>query len=250
MKKIALVTGSARGIGLGIVRALKEDYFLVMSATRDEYEIPEDLKDCAIYLRCNIAYEEERKAIFEEIEKRFGRLDLLVNNAGVAPLVRQDILEATEESFDRVIGINMKGTYFMCQHGANFMIECLKKGLEDYSPRIVNISSMSAWTSSTARGEYCVSKAGISMTTMLFADRLAEYGIPVFEVQPGIIATDMTSGVMEKYQKLIDGGLTPIKRFGYPEDIGNAVRVLASGAMDFCTGQVIHEDGGFHLRRL
>lgn len=250
MQKIAFVTGSARGIGLGIARALKDQYTLVLSATRDTFEIPEDLQEHAVYIRCNIADDRDRRRAFEEIEARFGRLDLMVNNAGVAPLVRQDVLEATEESFDRVLGINLKGTYFMCQHAANYMIACQKKGLEDYQPRIINISSMSAWTSSTARGEYCVSKAGISMATMLFADRLAEYGIPVFEVQPGIIATDMTSGVMEKYQKLIDGGLTPIKRFGYPSDIGSAVSALASGAFDFCTGQVIHEDGGFHLRRL
>lgn len=249
-KKVALVTGSARGIGQGIARELAGEYQLIISATRDEVEIPEDLKESSIYIRCNIADPADRTRIFEEIEARYGRLDLLVNNAGVAPLVREDILQATEESFDRVLGINLKGTYFMCQKGANYMLQCKAKGLEDYQPRIVNISSMSSFTSSTARGEYCISKAGISMVTKLFADRLAEYDIPVFEVQPGIIATDMTAGVMEKYQKLIDGGLTPTKRMGYPADIGRAVAALASGAFDFCTGQVIHADGGFHLRRL
>ncbi|MBQ7915682.1 MAG: 3-ketoacyl-ACP reductase [Firmicutes bacterium] len=249
-KKVALVTGSARGIGQGIARELAGEYQLIISATRDEVEIPEDLKDNAVYIRCNIAESAERERIFKEIDARFGRLDLLVNNAGVAPLVREDILQATEESFDRVLGINLKGTYFMCQHGANYMLQCKEKGLEDYNPRIVNISSMSSFTSSTARGEYCISKAGISMVTKLFADRLAEYDIPVFEVQPGIIDTDITAGVMDKYQKLIDGGLTPTKRFGYPADIGRAVAALASGAFDFCTGQVIHADGGFHLRRL
>lgn len=250
MQKVALITGSARGIGLGIARALKGKYTLVLSATRENVEIPEDLAADAIYIKCNIADPADRKAIFEQIEARFGRLDLLVNNAGVAPLVRADILEATEESFDRVLGINLKGTYFMCQLGANYMIDCQKKGLENYQPRIVNISSMSSFTSSTARGEYCISKAGISMVTKLFADRLAEFGIPVFEVQPGIIETDMTAGVHEKYERLIAGGITPIKRFGLPSDIGNAVAALASGAFDFCTGQVIHEDGGFHLQRL
>lgn len=250
MSKIALVTGSARGIGLGIARALSRNYFVVLSATREDVEVPEDLKGKAVYIKCNIAEAADRRHIFDEIESRFGRLDVLVNNAGVAPLVRADILEATEESFDRVLGINLKGTYFMCQLGANAMIGYLKKGLEDYSPRIINISSMSSFTSSTARGEYCISKAGISMVTKLFADRLAEFGIPVFEIQPGIIETDMTAGVHAKYEKLIAEGVTPIRRFGTPADIGNAAAALASGAFDFCTGQVIHEDGGFHLQRL
>lgn len=248
--KIALVTGSARGIGLGVARVLAKDYFVVLSATRDTYEIPEDLQGRAVYHRCLIQNAEDRATIFQWIQERFGRLDLLVNNAGVAPLVRKDILKSTEESFDRVVGINTKGTYFMCQQGANLMIQCQQEGLDDYHPRIVNVSSMSSFTSSVARGEYCISKAGISMVTKLFADRLAEYGIPVFEVQPGIIATDMTFGVMDKYEKMIGEGLTPIRRFGYPEDIGKAVGALASGAFDFCTGQVIHADGGFHIQRL
>lgn len=249
-EKIALVTGSARGIGLGIARALAGEYRIVLSATRDEAEIAEDLSGRADYIRCNIADQNDRMQIFAEIDRCYGRLDLLVNNAGVAPLTREDILQASEESFDRVLGINLKGTYFMCQNGANYMISCLQKELAEYAPRIINISSMSSFTSSTARGEYCVSKAGISMTTLLFADRLAEYNIPVFEVQPGIIATDMTAGVMDKYEKMIQDGLTPTRRFGYPEDIGKAVRALASGAFDFCTGQAVHADGGFHIRRL
>lgn len=248
-KPIALITGSARGIGRGIAEALTEKYHVVLSATRETVDIPSTL-DGADYIRCDISVSEDRKHIFEEIDRRYGRLDLLVNNAGVAPLQRLDILDATEESFDRVLGINLKGTYFMCQLGARFMIECLGRGLTDYSPRLINISSMSSFTSSTSRGEYCISKAGISMVTKLFADRLAEYGIPVFEVQPGIIATDMTAGVREKYDKLIAEGLTPIKRIGTPEDIGKAVAALASGAFDFCTGTVIHDDGGFHIQRL
>ena len=248
--KIALVTGSARGIGLGIAKELAKEYFVILSATRDEYEIPKELKEKSVYHRCRIQEGEDRAEIFRFVKERYGRLDLLVNNAGVAPLVREDILKSTEESFDRVVGINLKGTYFMCQQGANLMIACKEEGIPDYSPRIVNLSSMSSFTSSTARGEYCVSKAGISMVTKLFADRLAAFGIPVFEVQPGIIATDMTAGVMEKYEKMIEEGLTPIKRFGYPEDMGKAVAALASGAFDFCTGQVIHADGGFHIQRL
>lgn len=249
--KIALVTGSARGIGQGIARALKGQFRVILSATREpeNVEIPADLAGCD-YIRCNIASSADRKHVFEWIEEKYGRLDLLVNNAGVAPLVREDILKATEESFDRVLGINLRGTYFMCQHGANYMLACKEKAFEDYEPRIVNISSMSSYTSSTARGEYCISKAGISMVTKLFADRLAEYGISVFEVQPGIIATDMTAVVREKYDRLIADGLTPIRRIGLPEDIGKAVAALASGAFDFCTGTVIHADGGFHIQRL
>ena len=173
-----------------------------------------------------------------------------MNNAGVACEVRLDVLETTEESFDRVVGINTKGTFFMCQIFANLMIGYQGRGLVDYTPRIVNISSVSSYTSSTSRGEYCISKAGISMTTLLFADRLAEYGIPVFEVRPGIIKTPMTDVVSEKYDKLIDEGLTPIKRWGTPEDVAKCVLAASSGLLDFGTGTVLNADGGFHIRRL
>jgi len=173
-----------------------------------------------------------------------------VNNAGVAPRVRLDILETTEESFDFLINVNLRGTFFMCQAAANLMRGYQARGVEDYTPRIVNIASMSSYTSSTNRGEYCISKAGISMVTQLFADKLAEDGIPVFEVRPGIIQTDMTATVTEKYQKLIDGGVTPIRRFGQPEDVANCVMAAVSGRLDFATGQVLNADGGFHIRRL
>lgn len=254
-KKIALVTGSRRGIGLGIARKLgQEGYFVVLSATAAQddavvAELTQEGIDCT-YIPCNIAHADERARIFEEIRARYGRLDVMVNNAGVAPNVRLDLLETTEESFDRLMGINLKGTFFMCQLAANTMIRMQQQGLEDYTPRIVNISSMSAYTSSVNRGEYCISKAGISMTTQLFADRLAEYGIPVFEVRPGIIQTDMTAGVSEKYQKLIEGGVTPIRRFGQPADVANCVAAAVSGLLDFATGQVLNADGGFHIRRL
>ena len=174
---------------------------------------------------------------------------MLVNNAGVAPSKRMDLLDATEESFDRVMGINLKGPYFLTQKVANWMIE-QKKTHPDRACRIVSTGSISAYTSSPARGEYCVSKAGISMMTKLYSDRLAEYGIGVFEISPGIIATDMTSVVKDKYDKLIAEGLTPIKRWGLPEDIAKAVGAIAEGRLDFSTGQVINVDGGFHLRRL
>ena len=179
----------------------------------------------------------------------YGRLDVLVNNAGVAPLVRRDLLEMEEESFDRVLGINLKGTMFMCQLAANAMIEG-RKTLTDYSPRIVNIGSMSAYTSSTSRGEYCISKAGVGMVTKLFADRLASEGIPVFEVRPGIIDTDMTSVVHEKYERMIEGGLLPVQRFGKPADVARMVLACCSGLLDYSAGQVLDADGGFALRRL
>ena len=203
-----------------------------------------------VYCKCDISKEQDRKALADFAIEKYGRIDLLVNNAGVACKVRLDVLETTEESFDRVVGINTKGTFFMCQTFANAMIECQKKGLEDYTPRIVNIASNSSYTSSTSRGEYCISKAGVSMTTLLFADKLAEYGIPVFEVRPGIIKTPMTDVVSAKYDKLIAEGITPIKRWGTPEDVANCVIAAASGLLDFGTGTVLNADGGFHIRRL
>jgi NAD(P)-dependent dehydrogenase (short-subunit alcohol dehydrogenase family) len=174
---------------------------------------------------------------------------MLVNNAGIAPPKRVDILEATEQSFDRVMEVNLKGPYFLTQLAANWMVR-QKTDHPERSFRIVNISSISAYTSSTSRGEYCLSKAGVAMMTKLYADRLAEYGIGVFEIRPGIIATDMTSPVKEKYDKLISDGLTPIKRWGQPEDVAKAIRAIAQGLFDFSTGQVLDVDGGFHLRRL
>ena len=202
------------------------------------------------YLACDISSNRDRQEVFRKIIAREGRLDVLVNNAGVAPLVRQDLLETTAESFERVLNINLFGTFFMCQEAARHMV-VLKQTLNgDYAPRIINISSISAYTSSTNRPEYCISKAGISMITTLFADRLAEDGIRVFEIRPGIIATDMTEGVHEKYAKLIDDGILPIRKFGEPEDVANAVLAACSGLLDYTTGQVINADGGFHIRRM
>ena len=247
--KVAIVTGSTRGIGRGIAEALsREGYQVVYSGTRAEPNV--ELPEGAVYIGCNIAESSQRAAVFDDVMRRFGRLDVLVNNAGMAPRVRRDILETTEESFDEVLGVNLKGTFFMCQAAANIMLELKNKGLEDYRPRIINIGSMSAYTSSTSRGEYCVSKAGVGMVTLLFADRLAEAGIPVFEIRPGIIDTDMTKIVHEKYENLISGGLTPIKRFGQPKDVANMVVACCSGLLDFTTGQTLDADGGFHIRRL
>lgn len=244
MSKIAIVTGAYQGIGKGIADGLKAaGYTVICSDVHAEME-------GEIYCKCDISKAADREALRDFALEKYGRIDLLVNNAGVACKVRLDVLETTEESFDRVVGINTKGTFFMCQTFANAMIECQGKGLLDYSPRIVNIASNSSYTSSTSRGEYCISKAGVSMTTLLFADKLAEYNIPVFEVRPGIIKTPMTDVVSAKYDKLIEDGITPIKRWGTPEDVANCVIAAASGLLDFGTGTVLNADGGFHIRRL
>ncbi len=247
--KTALVTGAAQGIGKGIADMLAENgYQVIYSDVFDEMR--ETLPENGEYLQLNITSEKDRTAVIDYIEKKYGRLDLLVNNAGVACKVRLDILETTEESFDRVVGINTKGTFFMCQAFSNYMIACLEKGLPDYQPRIVNIASNSSYTSSVSRGEYCVSKAGVSMITHLFADRLGEYNIPVIEVRPGIIKTPMTEVVTAKYDKLIADGITPTKRWGTPEDIAKCVLAVGMGLLDFSTGTAINADGGFHIRRL
>ncbi|MFD1671312.1 3-ketoacyl-ACP reductase [Agrilactobacillus yilanensis] len=255
MKKIAVVTGARRGIGLGISKELlKKGYYVVMVARSEEaddakaemFKINQDF----CYIPCDISSNKDREKFFETIVNSFERIDLLVNDAGVAPKVRLDILETTEESYDYVMDTNARSTFFMCQSCSKLMIQMLQKNLEDFQPRIINISSMSAYTSSVNRGEYCISKAAISMTTKLFADRLSEYNIPVFEIRPGIIETDMTSKVHEKYEDLIKNGLTPTKRFGQPEDVAKCVIAMASGLFDFSTGQVVNADGGFHIRRL
>lgn len=255
-EKVAVVTGSCRGIGLAIIRKLAAEGFrVVVSDIVPEQEAQSVLDGIiglggdATYIRCDISRPQDRRGLIGGIIERCGRLDLVVNNAGVAPLVRMDILETTPESFERLMRINLEGTFFMCQEAANAMLR-LKETLKDYTPRIVNISSISSYTASTNRGEYCVSKAGISMVTQLFADKLAEHGIFVFEARPGIIMTDMTIPVKEKYQAMIKDGVTPIRRFGQPEDVANCVAAAASGLLDFATGQVLNADGGFHIRRL
>jgi 3-oxoacyl-[acyl-carrier protein] reductase len=262
-RPVAIITGGSRGIGRGIAIELAKLAFDMVIAHFDfdasgkpgEHKAIETQKElqalgakCEI-IRADVSNPKDRAEIVALAKSKFGRCNLLVNNAGVAPSKRMDLLEATEESFDRVMSINLKGPYFLTQLVANWMIE-QKKTNPDAGFRIVNTSSISSYTSSPARGEYCMSKAGISMMTKLYADRLAEFGIGVFEVSPGIIATDMTTVVKEKYDKLIAEGLTPIKRWGQPEDVGKAVAAIAEGRLDFSTGQVINVDGGFHLRRL
>ena len=245
MKKVALITGVASGIGRASAEILlKNGYAVVGLSRRPEMENP--LEGDFLYVSGDVSSTEDRVRFVQTAKERYGRIDVLVNVAGVAPKVRADLLTMTEESYDYVMNINTKGTMFLTQLAANEMI----KNEGDQKGSIVNISSLSAYTSSTNRGEYCISKAGVSMITKLFADRLAEYGIMVNEVRPGIIATDMTSKVQEKYDNLIEGGLLPIKRWGKPEDIASAVYTLCSGALPYMTGQSLDVDGGFHIRRL
>ena len=256
MKKIAIVTGSRRGIGLATVKKLMSDgYTAVLCDVVEKEEVKDLLAELnrhgeADYFRCDISVPEDREALMDAVVEKYGRIDALVNNAGVACKQRLDILETTVESVERLLRINLEGTFFMCQAGAKRMIAMKKAGLPDYNPHIVNIASMSSYTSSVSRGEYCMSKAGISMVTKLFADRLAEENISVFEVRPGIIMTDMTAVVKEKYEKLIAEGVTPIRRFGQPEDVANCVSAACSGLLDFGTGSVLNAVGGFHIQRL
>jgi NAD(P)-dependent dehydrogenase (short-subunit alcohol dehydrogenase family) len=253
-RPVAIVTGASRGIGRGIALELASlGYDLVVNRVQDQE--PDVIKEAgALDVRCafapgNIGDADARRRIVAIARETFGRCDMLVNNAGAAPLKRLDILEGTEESFDRVIGINLKGPYFLTQLVANWMIE-QRKERPDRPLRIVNVGSISAYTSSPSRGEYCVSKAGIAMMTKLYADRLSEYDIGVFEISPGIIETDMTSAVKGKYDKLIGEGLTPTRRWGTPADVARVVGAVAEGKLDFSTGSVINVDGGFHLHRL
>ena len=232
--KTALVTGGTRGIGRGIAEKLRDDGWNVIVSCRTPREIP-GIK-CVV---ADNAVAEDRARLLEEC----GEIDLLVNNAGVAPKVRADLLDMSEESMSELMQINLYGPFFLTQQAAKGMI-ARGRGM------IINISSMSAYTVSLNRGEYCISKAGISMMTQLYAARLAEYGIPVYEIRPGIIRTDMTSGVTEKSDRLIDGGLLPMSRWGTPEDIADAVSVLTEGRLRYSTGEVINVDGGFHIQRL
>lgn len=249
--KTALVTGAAGGIGFACVKMLCEAGFRVYGMdVQDEARVKERYDTCseARYIRADLTDDASRRATVDRVIREEGHLDVLLNAAGVAPTVRTDILEMTEESYDRVMNINTKSMMFITQYAANQMIQ--NESVDGIRGYIVNISSMSAYTSSVSRGEYCISKAGVSMITTLFADRLAEYGIMVNEIRPGIIATPMTSGVKGKYDALIDGGLLPVARWGQPEDIAAAVLALVSGAFRYTTGQSIDVDGGFHIRRL
>lgn len=256
MKYVALITGGSRGIGLGIAHALvKEGYRVAINGVRPIQKVVETLNDLkadggeVVYCQGDIGNPDERKKIVEEIKNQWGNLHVLVNNAGIAPKERKDILEADEKSYDRLMNVNLKGPYFLTQQVANWMIkQKIKNPKNPFT--IINISSVSATTASVNRGDYCISKAGISMATKLWAARLGEFDIPVYEVQPGVIRTDMTKGVIEKYDKLIAEGLTIQKRWGNPEDLGKTVVALASGMIPYATGQVIKTDGGMTIQTL
>lgn len=254
--RVALVTGGSRGIGLGIAEALAaEGLNLVVNGVRDESAASQTLDKLrriggqVVYARGDVSDADDRRAILDTVRQSFGRLDVLINNAGVAPRERADILEAGETSFDRLISINLKGPYFLTQAAANWMIE-QRKADERFSGTIVNVSSVSATVASVNRGDYCISKAGIAMATMLWAARLAEHDIDVFELRPGVIETDMTAGVKAKYDKLISEGLTLQRRWGRPEDIGKVAAALVRGDMPYATGQVINIDGGMTIQTL
>lgn len=255
MKKAAIVTGGSRGIGFAIARRLGRDgYGIAIMARNGKDNCQENMDLLAregietIYIQGSICSREDRERLIDECISRFGGIHVLVNNAGIAPAVRSDLLEMTEESFDRVIGVNTKGTMFMTQAVARQMIKQPLEGKKRGT--IVNISSCSASVSSTARGEYCISKAGVSMLTKLYADRLAGEGILVHEIRPGVIETDMTAAVKEKYDRMFERGDFPIARWGNPDDIAGVVAAFCSDDFLYTTGNYIDVDGGFHIQRL
>ena len=264
--RVALVTGGTRGIGLGCAESLaREGWDLAVCGLRSEGEARPSLEKLAAtgaavtYVQADIGEDDTAERLLSAIRARFGRLDALVNNAGVAPKERADILEASRESFDRLIRTNLRGPWFLTQAAARWMREQKKKDPRTGDPEardqqagggIVFITSISAEVASVNRGEYCISKAGLSMASLLWATRLSDDGIPVYEVRPGIIRTDMTAGVTARYDALIEQGLTLQKRWGTPEDVGRAVAMLLRGDLPYSTGQVITVDGGLTVRRL
>lgn len=255
-RPVALVTGAGRGIGRAAALALAERGWNIVVNFRSNAEAAaqalheiEALGAGGFLAPADIGSPGERERLLTSVRSTYGRLDLLVNNAGMAPRKRTDLLDMTLESYQEVMATNLEGPFFLTQAAAHWMIEEVQAGLEP-RPKIINMGSISAYTSSLGRGEYCVAKAGMAMMTALFADRLAEWGINVYEIRPGIIATDMTAPVQDRYRGLIADGLLPIRRMGQVEDVAKAVVVLAEGALPYSTGEVINVDGGFHLRRL
>ncbi len=253
---LALITGGSRGIGLGIaIELAKAGFNLAINGVREQKAVQPVLDGLkmfgvkVVYAQGNISDKTDREKIFQTVISEFGQLNVLVNNAGIAPRERKDILEATEDIFDEVIETNLKGPYFLTQLFANHMVE--QKILNpEFSCCIINVSSVSATVASVNRGEYCISKAGIAMATKLWAARLGEFDIPVYEIQPGVIKTDMTAGVTEKYDKLFEQGISIQKRWGTPEDVGKVAAAMATGMMPYSTGLVVVVDGGMTVQRL
>ncbi len=256
MREVAFVTGGSRGIGKGIAEALARAGFdLAINGMREESAVTEVLEHLkaygvdTIYCQGDIGSTEARQQMIQKIRDHYGKLNVLVNNAGVAPKERRDILETSEESYEWVMKTNLQGPYFLTQQAANWMV-AQKKADPQFRASIINVSSISATVASVNRGEYCISKAGMSMMTLLFAARLGEFDIPVYDVRPGVTKTDMTSGVTEKYDKLIAEGLCATPRWGVPEDVGKAVSALAQGYFPYSTGQTIMVDGGLTIPRM
>lgn len=257
LREVAIVTGSSRGIGRAIALALAArgwdiviNYRGDRQAAQDTRNAVETLQAKSIVVQGDVASSVDRQRLVQTTIEEFGRIDLLVNNAGMGPRQRVDMLQVGEASYDEVMATNLRGPFFLTQRVAQEMVRLISEG-KISNPLIVNIGSISAYTSSPARAEYCISKAGMGMMTLLWADRLAEYGISVYEIRPGIIQTDLTSVVKDKYDRLIlEEGITPIRRWGQPEDIGKAVAAIADRSLPFSTGEIINVDGGFHISRL
>jgi NAD(P)-dependent dehydrogenase (short-subunit alcohol dehydrogenase family) len=260
-EKIAVVTGGSRGIGRAIVIDLARAGWTVVFSYRSNSTAADEVLDAVmtaspesacpvVAVQADISLLPDRERLVNAVLDGQGGVDLLVNNAGMAPRQRTDLLEMGEASYDEVMATNLKGPFFLTQRIARIMVEQVRSGGAERQPKIINIGSISAYASSTNRGEYCLSKAGIGMLTALFADRLAPDGILVYEVRPGIIATDMSAAAREKYDRLIGEGLLPISRWGSPGDVSRAVVALAEGVLPYSTGEVINVDGGYHLRRL
>ena len=255
-KKVAIITGSGRGIGQGIAVELARAAWTIMINDIGNPGLPGETLELVrsegsdgTIVMGDVTSATDRQHIVDETLKAYGRIDLLVNNAGIAPRQRLDILEISEQSLQEVLAVNLIGPFFLTQLVARTMIDLISEKIIK-NPKIINIGSISAFTSSTSRAEYCISKAGVAMCTLLYADRLADHGINVYEIRPGIIQTSMTAGVKEKYDRLIAEGVTPIKRWGQPADIGKAIAAIAEDYLPFSTGQVINVDGGFHVQRL
>lgn len=256
-QRTAIVTGASRGIGRAIAVKLGSlgfrvaiNYNASTDAAKEAADLVRSAGGDAMILQADIGASADRQQLVQAVEQQWGRIDLLVNNAGVAPKVRLDLLETTEESFDYVVSTNLKGPFFLSQLVANHMIRRRGEFAADVIPSIINVGSISAFTVSVNRGEYCIAKAGIGMMTQLFAARLAEHGIHVYEIRPGVIATDMTSKVKDKYDKMVAEGVFPIRRWGQPEDIAKTIAAIAQGLLPYSTGQAINVDGGFHMIRL
>jgi len=256
MKQTALITGGSRGIGFGIATELaKAGFSLAINGVRNPSKVKPALNELnkyggkIIYVQGDVSDKNDRQKILHSVVSEFGKLNVLVNNAGVAPRERKDILEADEEIFDEVLNINLRGPYFLTKLFANHMVE-IKKNEPDFQCCIINVSSVSATMASINRGEYCISKAGIAMATKLWAARLGEFNIPVYEIRPGVIKTDMTAAVTQKYDRLFKQGINLQKRWGIPEDIGKAALAMATGMLNYSTGQVILVDGGMTIQQL